>query len=371
MTGGSVPTIRRLETRPVTATLARPWGPDVTTLSLIAVEVEDSVGSVGHGLSWTPSIGAASVRAMLDHDIRAFAVGRPADAETLWEPLWTHLHEAGGGGITTIAMAGLDLALWDLTARRAGLPIADLLGRRRDHVRAYGSGVNLHYPLDALVAQAERWVADGFDAVKMKVGSPDITDDVRRIEAVRQVIGPDRRLMIDANQRWDLDRAVRALDALAPFDLAWIEEPLRADDLAAHIRLREASADLAVPIALGENLHTRYRFAEFIDAGVVDVVQPNIVRVGGITPFRAIARLADERGVTIAPHLLTDLSAQLAMTLDRESVVEAVEGASFADLGILDGRSPVEIDAGVVRDARLPGLGIRLAHGAATPEGTS
>ena len=111
--------------------------------------------TAGYGLLVDPAIGAEPPCArMLDHDISAFAVGRDADAEALWEPLWRHLHEAGGGGITTIAMAGLDLALWDLAARRAGLGITDHLGRRHDTAEVYGSGVNLHYPLDELVAQA-------------------------------------------------------------------------------------------------------------------------------------------------------------------------------------------------------------------------
>jgi L-alanine-DL-glutamate epimerase-like enolase superfamily enzyme len=360
-------TIRRLDARPITAALSRPWGPDVTELSLIAVEVEDSEGAIGHGFSWTPSIGAASVLAMLEHDIRAWAIGQPADATAIWEPLWRHLHEAGGGGVTTIAMAGLDLALWDLAARRADAPMVDHLGRRRDTVRAYGSGVNLHYSLDELVAQVERWVAAGFHAVKVKVGGPDLAEDVRRIAAVRDVLGPERGLMIDANQRWTLDQAVRAFDALAPFDLTWIEEPLRADDLTSHVRLRGATEHLGVPIALGENLYTRYRFAEFIDAGAVQVVQPNLVRVGGITPFLTIAELADDRGVTLAPHLLPDLSIQLALTLARETVVESVEDAAFAELGILEGPSPIAVDAGLARDTRLTGLGIRLSPQADAP----
>ncbi|WP_308164440.1 mandelate racemase/muconate lactonizing enzyme family protein [Agromyces sp. ISL-38] len=349
--------IRRLSTRLVRVSLRRPWGPDVTDISLIEVIVEDSAGDVGYGFSWTPSIGAAAVQAHLDHDIAGFAVGRDADAESLWIPLWLHLHEGGGGGITTIAMAGLDLALWDLAARRTGVGITDHLGRRHDVAGVYGSGVNLHYPLDELVAQAERWVAAGFDAVKVKVGSPLLDDDVRRIAAVRDVIGADRDLMIDANQRWSLDQAERALDALAPFDLAWIEEPLRADDLAAHVALRDR---IEVPIALGENLHTRYRFAEFIDAGVVDVVQPNIVRVGGITPFLAIASLADDRSVDLAPHLLLELSAQLALTLPGEHLVESVEDASFADLGVLAATSPVAVDGTRVRTTGQTGLGIRF-----------
>jgi L-alanine-DL-glutamate epimerase-like enolase superfamily enzyme len=212
------------------------------------------------------------------------------------------------------------------------------------------------------VAQAERWVAAGFHAVKVKVGGPDLAEDVRRVAAVRDVIGPDRGLMLDANQRWDLDQAVGSFRALAPFGPAWIEEPLRADDLASHVRLREATAALGIPIALGENLYTRYRFAEFIDAGAVDVIQPNVVRVGGITPFLRIAGLADDRGVTLAPHLLPDLSTQLALALARETVVEAVEDATFADLGILAGPSPITIEAGVARGTGQIGLGVALAH---------
>ncbi|QTX03524.1 mandelate racemase/muconate lactonizing enzyme family protein [Agromyces archimandritae] len=354
--------IRRLDTRLFRAPLGRPWGPGVDRLAFISVEVEDDAGSVGRGLSWTPTIGAEAVQALLDHDIRAWAIGRPADAGALWHPLWRHLHEAGGGGITTIAMAGLDLALWDLDAGRAGRPMVEHLGRAHQRVRAYGSGINRHYSFDELVAQAERWVDAGFDAVKMKVGLPELADDIRRVAAVREIIGPDRALMIDANQLWSVDDAVRAVNELAVFDLNWVEEPLRADDLAGHIRLREA---IDVPIAVGENLHTRYRFGEFLDAGVADVVQPNVVRVGGITPFLQIAALADEHGATVAPHLLTELSAQLALARTADTPVEAPEGASFDELGVIDGMPPVVVEHGWARDTGQAGLGIRLVDAAA------
>jgi L-alanine-DL-glutamate epimerase-like enolase superfamily enzyme len=350
-------TITRLETRPIRIPLRRPWGPEVRELSVIEVAVEDSDGAVGRGFSWTPTIGAAAARAHLDHDIAGFAIGRDAEASALWEPLWTHLHEGGGGGITTIAMAGLDLALWDLAGRRAGVGLTDLIGRRHDAATAYGSGVNLHYPLDELVAQASRWVAAGFDAVKVKVCSPDLARDVDRIAAVREVIGPGRRLMVDANQRWNLARAERSIGELAAFDLAWIEEPLRADDLAAHVELRRR---IEVPVALGENLYTRYRFAEFIDAGAVDLVQPNVVRVGGITPFLRIASLAADRGIALAPHLLLELSAQLALALPGEPLVESVEDASFEALGALAEPSPVSVAGATVSTTGHPGLGIRF-----------
>jgi len=348
-------TIRSLSTRRLDIPLRRPWGADVRSITVIVVEVEASDGAHGRGFSWTPSIGAASVQALLDHDIAAFAVGRQDDPGTLWEPLWLHLHEGGGGGVTTIAMAGLDLALWDLAGNRADRSIVDLIGHRRDRVAVYGSGVNLHYPLDELVDQARRWVDHGFEAVKIKVGGPDLAVDVERVAAVREVLGPDRGLMIDANQRWDVPTAVRALDALAPFAPRWIEEPLRADDLAGFRALR---SETTVPIACGENLYTRYRFAEFIDAGVVDVVQPNVIRVGGITPFLRIAELGHRAGLVVAPHLLPELSGQLAMVLTEETMVEDVEDASFDALGVLAMPAPITITGAHARFHPAPGLGL-------------
>jgi L-alanine-DL-glutamate epimerase-like enolase superfamily enzyme len=352
------PLIRVLKTRLITVPLRRPWGPDVRSISIIETRILTEDGAEGYGFSWTPSIGAHAVKAMLDHDIAPFAIGREADPETLWPELWAHLHEAGSGGLTTIAMAGLDLALWDLHARRSSSSLVDALGGQRSTPEVYGSGVNLHYPLDELLAQTARWVDENFDAVKIKVGSPSLADDVERVRAVREVLGPTRRLMVDANQRWDLGQAERAIDALSEFGLRWIEEPLRADDLASHAKLRSR---ISVPIALGENLHTRYRFEEFLRAGVVDVVQPNIVRVGGVTPFRRITSIAHAQGAEVAPHLLLELSGQLAATFAAPALVESVEDASFEDLGALAEPSPVQVTNGRLVLREHEGLGIRLA----------
>lgn len=354
-------TIRSFDARLVRVPLTRPWGADVTAVGVIATHLVRSDGAEGWGFSWTPQIGAEAVLALLQHDIAAFAVGREADPRLLWEPLWRHLHEAGGGGITTIAMAGLDLALWDAEARAAGASLSAHLGRRRDSVRAYGSGVNLHYSLDELVAQARRWVAAGFAAVKIKVGKPDLAEDLDRVSAVREVLGEGRALMVDANQRWDLAQAVRGVQALATFRPAWIEEPLRADDLAGHAALAQR---VDVPIAVGENLHNRYRFADFLQAGAARIVQPNVVRVGGITPFLEIARVAGEHGAAVHPHLLPELSGQLALALPAsggvEPYAEDVEDAGFGGLGALDGPSPVRIAHGTLIEEPHEGLGLRF-----------
>jgi L-alanine-DL-glutamate epimerase-like enolase superfamily enzyme len=164
---------------------------------------------------------------------------------------------------------------------------------------------------------------------------------------------------VDANQRWDLPTARRAVRALEAFDLDWVEEPLRADDLDAHRRLREA---VDVPIALGENLHTIYRFREFIQAGAVDVVQPNVCRVGGITPFLRIVELARCYGVAVAPHLLPDISGQLAAAMTDSTMVEDIEDASFGGLGLLSGEPPVVLGRGELTLRGLPGLGLEFVE---------
>lgn len=333
--------------------LPRPWGPDVPVNHVIVCAVDVDDGRSGTGFTWTPSIGAPAVRALLENDIRAALIGGPAHPEVVWDRLWRHLREAGGGGITTLALAAIDIALWDLRCGDAGL--ADVLGRRRESVTVYGSGVNRHYSLTELVAQAKRWKAAGYPAVKIKVGLDDLREDVARVAAVREVIGPDTPLMIDANQRWDLLRARRAIDALLPYNPHWVEEPLPADDVAGQARLRQS---VAVPIALGENVSTIYGFRDLLVAGACDVVQPNVARVGGITPFLRIAELARAFGVPTHPHLLPDISGQLALALPMEPMVEDVEDASFAALGLLTPPYPVRIERGELRVGPHRGHGL-------------
>nr|WP_240506518.1 mandelate racemase/muconate lactonizing enzyme family protein [Thermoactinospora rubra] len=329
--------------------LRRPWGPDVPANHVIFVEVTLEDGRSGTGISWTPQIGAGAVQALLDTDVREAVAGLPAHPELVWDALSRHLSEAGRGGLVTIAMAGIDLALWDL--RCAGRSLAEVLGARRESLPVYGSGVNLHYSLEELVAQAGRWKAEGLPAVKIKVGRPDLAEDVERVAAVREVIGPDTVLMVDANQRWDLHRARRAMAALEPYGLHWIEEPLPADDVAAHVELRRS---IGVPVAVGENVYTVHGFRDLLVAGACDVVQPNVVRVGGITPFLRIAELARAFDVPVYPHLLTELSGQLALALPHPAMVEKVEDASLAELGVLAEPYPVAIEGARLRATGHP-----------------
>jgi L-alanine-DL-glutamate epimerase-like enolase superfamily enzyme len=355
---GDAATVRELTATVHRVPLPRPWGPERRDFHVVASTVTDSLGRTGHGFSWMPTIGGAAVHAMVVTDCAAAVRGLPAEPELVWDRLWRRLHEAGSGGVTTLALAAVDTALWDLRGVVTGQPLVDRLGRRRDSVPVYGSGVNRHYPLDELEEQARRWVAAGFGAVKVKVGRPDLDEDLERLAALRRIIGDRRGLMVDANQLWDLPAARRAVAAMRRFDLTWVEEPMLADDLRAHAALRRA---IDVPVALGENLHTVYQFREALALEACDVVQPNVVRVGGITPFLRIAELGRAHGAVVAPHLLPDISGQLALCLPDEVWIEDVEDASFAALGLLE-RPPVTVAGGRLRavEPAVPGLGLRI-----------
>ena len=337
--------------------LHRAWDGGVDRNDIVVVEVDTDTGLTGTGFSWTPLIGARAVHALIEDDLRPALLGGPAHPSR-WDELRHHLREAGTTGLTLMALAAVDIALWDLTAKAAELPLVDLLGRQRETVPAYGSGVNLDYPLPDLQDQVRGWLTAGHHAVKIKVGSPDTERDTRRVHAVRTLIGPDRLLMIDANQRWDVPTAARTLTALAPHDPHFIEEPLPAADLRAHIRLRSRTP---IPFALGENLRTIEEFERYIDAGACDIAQPNIIRVGGITPFLRIAETAARRGVPVAPHLLPELSGQLALCLSRPAMVEDIDRASFAALGALAAPSGVRVERGALSANTGLGHGVVFA----------
>jgi L-alanine-DL-glutamate epimerase-like enolase superfamily enzyme len=322
---------------------------------LIVVEIGTEDGQSGTGFTWTPQLGVGALQALIEQDIAPVAIGQDPNPGPLWDRLTARLADAGRSGLTLAALAGLDIAAWDLRARTAGRSLVDEIGRRRPSVRAYGSGVNRHYPLDQLLEQVDRWIAAGHRAVKIKVGVPDLETDLTRVAAVRQKLGPDRLLMLDANQLWNLPAARRAIRALERFDPYWIEEPLRADDLPALADLR---ARVGTPIAFGESLSSLISFRDALTLGAADVLQPNVVRVGGITPFLRIAELAGAFAVPIAPHLLPDLSGQLALTLPLEPWVEDIEDASLSALGALASPSGVWIADGVLTADTTPGHGL-------------
>ncbi|HEX6931917.1 MAG TPA: mandelate racemase/muconate lactonizing enzyme family protein [Streptosporangiaceae bacterium] len=342
-----------------------PWGPGRDHQYLIVTELVADDGATGTGFTWTVDAGARAILAMLDDDCRPVAVGSQAVPGPLWDRLRWHLRETGSG-IATLALASVDIGLWDLRARAGGVSLAGLIGKHREQAGVYASGVNRHLSLDELTEQVSRWVAAGHSRVKIKVGLPDLDEDVERVAAVRRVIGPRRHLMVDANQLWDLPRARRAAAALARYNIFWLEEPLPANDTSGYARLRAA---IDIPIAAGESLFAEAEFLHLLVSQGCDIIQPNVCRVGGITPFLRIASLARAFSVPVMPHLLPDISGQLALCLPMSPLVEDIDHGSFAALGALERPGGIDVQGDSLR--ALPGLGHGLAFTLAAAEAIS
>jgi L-alanine-DL-glutamate epimerase-like enolase superfamily enzyme len=212
------------------------------------------------------------------------------------------LQWVGRGGILTLALGALDVALWDIKAKAAGQPLWQLLGGTARRIAAYNTdGGWLNWPLETLVDDCRRAIeVDGFKGVKIKVGSENIGTDLKRLEAVRAALGPAVFLAVDANGRMDLPTAIRFGRHTAALGVDWFEEPLWYDDVAGHARLAQT---ITTPIALGEQLYQPLNFATFMDAGALHYAQPDVARLGGVTPWLEVADMAHARGFPVVSHV--------------------------------------------------------------------
>lgn len=233
-------------------------------------------------------------------------IGKEAtDTSHLWDVMAHHppVQWVGRCGITHLALAAVDIALWDIKAKHAGVPLWKLLGGSgTKQLEAYNTdGGWLNWPTEQLVGDCKRLVeVEGYRGVKIKIGSPEPERDLMRIEVVRKAIGPNAKLMVDANGRFDLPAAQRIGKRLADFDVVWFEEPIWHDDVAGHATLARS---IDTPIALGEQLYRLDDFRNFISAGAVKFTQPDVVRLGGITEWRQVADLALANGLPVAAHV--------------------------------------------------------------------
>lgn len=337
--------------------LAPAWGDqthEVSEIEIAVVRLVANDGTLGHGFTWTVGVGGAAVKSLIETEIIPRLVGREALPRPRWHELWRALHDAGGGGVTTIALGAIDIGLWDMLGQRLGMPLTTLLGQCRDEIPAYASGINLNLSIDELETQAQRWVEAGYRAAKIKVGIGDLDEDHQRVTAVKRVLG-SRPIMADANQGWNVTQAREACRVFEDLHLRWLEEPLVADDVDGHARLRQASS---IPIAVGENLYTIYQFNQYLAAGACDYVQPDVARVGGITPFLEIAALTHAWNVPLAPHFMMEITGQLLCCLPTGHVLEDVEGGSLSELGAL--KQEIRVKNGMFRPINRPGHGVEF-----------
>lgn len=294
---------------------------EMSAFELVTVRLTDAEGAEGVGYTYTVGRNGGAVMATLAREIVELTLGEDADRiEALWQKLWWALHYGGRGGPTVLALSAFDMALWDLKARRAGLPLWKLLGGHDPRVTCYAGGIDLDLSTDDLLAQTDGNLERGFRAIKMKVGRPKLSEDVARIAAMRDHLGDGFPLMVDANMKWTADQAIRAARAFRPYDLTWLEEPIPPDDMAGHARVvREGG----VPIATGENLRTLWDFRHLIASGGVTFPEPDVTNCGGVTPFMKIAHLAEAFNLPVTSHGAHDVTVHLLAACPNGQYLEA------------------------------------------------
>ncbi|MFF2317980.1 mandelate racemase/muconate lactonizing enzyme family protein [Arthrobacter sp. NPDC058097] len=325
----------------------------MTEVVFLFAEITTEQGHTGLGFSYSKRAGGPAQYAHAKEVAEGIIGEDPNDIGKLYTKLLWAGASVGRSGVATQALAAIDIALYDLKAKRAGLPLAKLLGSYRDSVQTYNtSGGFLNATLDEVKARATQSVEEGIGGIKIKVGLPDTKEDLRRVAGIREHIGWDVPLMVDANQQWDRATALRMGRQLEEFNLIWIEEPLDAYDFEGHAHLAHV---LDTPIATGEMLASVAEHKGLIAANGCDIIQPDAPRVGGITQFLRLAALADERGLGLAPHFAMEIHLHLAAAYPREPWVEH-----------FDWLDPLFNERLETKDGRMivpdrPGLGVSLS----------
>jgi L-alanine-DL-glutamate epimerase-like enolase superfamily enzyme len=326
----------------------------MTEVVFLFIEIRTEQGHEGIGFSYSKRAGGPAQFAHAQ-EIAPVLIGEdPNDIGKIWTKLVWAGASVGRSGVATQAIAAIDIALWDLKAKRAGLPLAKLIGSARDSVQTYNtSGGFLHTPIEEVMENAAMSLANGIGGIKLKVGQPDWRTDIARVTAVREFLGDDVPLMVDANQQWDRPTANRMCRILEQFDLVWIEEPLDAYDAEGHAML---ARNFDTSIATGEMLASVGEHVRLIEAGAVDILQPDAPRIGGITQFLKLATLAEHHNLQLAPHFAMEIHLHLAAVYPLQTWVEH-----------FDWLDPLFDEHLETRDGRMhlsarPGLGFTLSE---------
>ncbi len=308
-------------------------------------------GSEGIGYTYTIGTGGTSVLALLKDHLLPQLIGiSPSNIEQIWRKLYFSTHATAVGAITSLALAAIDTALWDWRAKRSGNPLWIEAGGAQEKVPVYTTeGGWLQLPVDVLIKEAMAAKEQGFKGAKIKVGKPHVSEDVARISAVREAVGPAFEIMVDANQAFDVSEAIRRARQFEKFDLAWFEEPLPSDDMDGHARL---SAQTCLPIAVGESLYSVSDFREYLQHRACSIVQVDVARIGGITPWLKVAHMAESFNVSVCPHFLMELHVSMSAAVPNATWVEYIPQLDSIT------KSRLIIEDGFARPPMIPGLGI-------------
>jgi L-alanine-DL-glutamate epimerase-like enolase superfamily enzyme len=326
-------------------------------VEVVACEVETDSGLTGFGFTYTIGVGGYAIKATVDSIIAKILAGcNPLETEEIWRKMWEKTHAVGRGGITTHAIAAADIALWDLKGKNANKPLYRLLNGSKRGIPLYDTnGGWLHYSEGELEVAAKDVLKNKFCGFKIKVGKKTLEEDVHRIESVKKILGRKALVMLDANQVWSKSEALRRGRAFQDLGVYWFEEPVIADDLFAHSEIAKA---LDLPIAVGETLFSKYEFLNYIKLGACDILQQDVCRVGGITEWLEIARMAEENGLKVSPHFVMDLHVSLVASIRNGLFVEYIPWLRKLF------RSAPMVEEGKIYPSEAPGIGLELDESA-------
>lgn len=334
----------------------------------LLVEIECDNGLVG----WGECLGPAKPNAAVVNAYASHLLGRnPLDTEILWQELYNLLRDQGQRGLTVTALSGIDVALWDIKGKHFGVPISVLLGGRiREQVKAYATGSFRRDGVDRVMDNANecyQHAKAGFHAVKIKIGFG-VAEDLNVIKAVREAIGNEVKLMIDANHGYNVLEAVALGNQVAEYNIDWFEEPVIPEQLSAY---REVRQKQPIPVAGGETWQGRFAFQQPLTTGCIDIAQPDLCGTGGFTEMRRIADMAAIQGIRLVPHVwgtavqiaasLQFIASQLPDPPRREPVAPILEfDRTHNPFRQAIVNTPIEHHHGVVQIPDLPGLGIEI-----------
>ena len=370
--------IRNVRTHTLRAQLSEPFAYSrawYDTRTAMIVEIETDSGLIG----WGECYGPAQITAAVVAAAAPLLIGEdPRRIDFLWRKIYASFRDHGQKGVVIEGLSGIDIALWDIKGKHFGVPVHQLLGGTvRSEVQAYATGLYRRKtgdPLRYLPEEAAGYAADGFRAVKLKVGFG-VEQDAAVTRAVRDAIGSEVALMVDANHAYDATAAIRLGRMIEPYDIGWFEEPVPPEDLAGY---RGVKAALSIPVAGGECEYTRFGFRDVLTSRAMDIIQPDTCAAGGLSECKKIADMAEAFGVRYNPHVW-GTGIAIAASLQLLAVLPSHTPPSLSPLEPLLEfdrtehpirqevlTEPIEHVGGIVRVPDGPGLGIEIDRKALT-----